>query len=320
MVAAPTVTPSVRGLKEQGDKAYVARDFQAALERYSEALETVDDAVVLSNRSATHAQRRKFDKALADAEKALSLAPQWPRAHHRIGYALFHLGRYAEAIKAFEAGLKFGPEDASLRDALGKVLEYTEPDPDAPPPPSPKKAASPQATPPRTGAFARAAAGDTASSAPSPAGAAANAAAAGAGGGTEMSADQYREKGNSLFREGKHSSAVRAYDEAIRLNPLDSKSWANRAAAQMAMLSQFGKGMSKEAIKTNPYFSNSMSDLTQALVIDSTYIKAWARKGQLHSMVGELTQAIAAYDRGLALDPDSAECRAGRAHCEQSRA
>ncbi|CAE7765446.1 TTN, partial [Symbiodinium pilosum] len=87
------------------------------------------------------------------------------------------------------------------------------------------------------------------------------------------SAEELREKGNALFREGNHSKAVRVYDEAIRADPKDARCWANRAAAQMAMLSEFGQGLSPAAMRTNPYFTNSMNDLTESLKLDSTYTK-----------------------------------------------
>merc|ERR1719235_2551991 len=112
MTVVPDVDPSIRSLKQQGDKAYASRDFAAAVERYSEALDSIEDAVVLSNRSATYAQRRRFDKALSDAERALKLQPEWPRVHHRHGHALFHLGHYSDAMQAFEDGLKLDPEDS----------------------------------------------------------------------------------------------------------------------------------------------------------------------------------------------------------------
>lgn len=42
---------------------------------------------------------------------------------------------------------------------------------------------------------------------------------------------------------------MRAYDEAIRADASDARCWANRAAAQMAMLGDFGKGLSPAAMR-----------------------------------------------------------------------
>jgi len=133
MAPAPPVHPSVQALKQQGDKSYEVRDYAGAIERYSEALEAAEDVVVLSNRSATYAQRRRFDKALADADRALKLKPAWPRLHHRRGFALFHSGKYGEAIASFEHGLRLDPADQPLQDALTKARRYVEPIPSAAP-------------------------------------------------------------------------------------------------------------------------------------------------------------------------------------------
>lgn len=332
MVAAPgpPLIGALRELKERGDKAYTGRDYATAAECYSEALESSRHAVVLSNRSATYAQRRRFGKALADADLALQLEPRWAKLYHRRGHALFHLGRLEEAQAAFQKGLELEPEDVSLLEARSKLERYTElgesfwPEGAYPvaeggdasveklPKETQPSLSEPSATP-KPPAFKQKA--STASTGNS--GAAAPRAKASST--SAASAEELRERGNALFREGKHSKAVRTYDQAIRADPSDARCWANRAAAQMGMLQEFGKGLSPEAMRTNPYFENSLNDLTQALSIDSRYVKAWARKGQLHGMAAQAQQALAAFERGLAIDPDSAECLAGRKWWESRR-
>lgn len=325
MAPTPTVNQSVRTLKQQGDKAYASRDFGSAIERYSEALEIAEDAVVLSNRSATHAQKQNHEKALSDAQRAMKLQPSWPRLYHRCGHSLFHLGRFTEAIKSFEAGLKLDPEDSHLIDGLKDLLQYTEPAlgnggekeyiepkeeeaPTAPAAPKeePASAFSPQ--PRRPGAFSAAAKGGGASPT-------AGAHTKSASGDAPPTADELRDKGNGFYRAGKFSAAIKAYNGAVDANPDDARNWANRAAAQIGMLSEFGKGMPPAKLRENPYYANSLNDLNKATALDSMYVKAWARKGQLHAMVGELQQAVTAFERGLAVDESSPECRQGRDQC-----
>lgn len=306
MASPPRVLASVAALKQQGDKAYAGRDFAAAIERYSEALEIAEDVVVLSNRSATHAQRRHFDKALFDAERALQLNADWPKLYHRKGHALFDLGRFDDAIEAFEAGLALDSTDVWLQEAAERARQYTERDPTAPPPAA---RAAPRPAAPRQrggGAFSSRA------PAPSP--------EDGAATGAAPSGEELRERGNDAFRQGKHSAAVKHYSDAIRANPKDAKAHCNRAAAQIGLLDEFGKNLPPAQMRINPYYENAMSDLTEALAIDSGYVKAWARKGQLHLKVGEIQQAMSAYQRGLQLDPDSPDCEAGRTACERYQA
>mmetsp|Transcript_74513 Transcript_74513/g.136159 ORF Transcript_74513/g.136159 Transcript_74513/m.136159 type:complete len:332 (-) Transcript_74513:39-1034(-) len=324
MVPTPAVNPSVRTLKQQGDKAYASRDFGSAIERYSEALEIVEDAVVLSNRSATHAQKQNHEKALNDAQRAMKLQPSWPRLYHRCGHSLFHLGRFTEAIKSFEAGLKLDPEDSFLVDGLKDLLQYTEPAlgnggekeyvepeeeaPAAPAAPSEEPAGAFSPPPRRSGAFSAAAAGGGASPT-------AGAQTKSASDDAPPTADELRDKGNGFYRAGKFSAAIKAYNAAVDANPDDARNWANRAAAQIGMLSEFGKGMPPAKLRENPYYANSLNDLNKAIALDSKYVKAWARKGQLHAMVSEFQQAVTAFERGLAVDESSRECRQGRDQC-----
>lgn len=130
--------------------------------------------------------------------------------------------------------------------------------------------------------------------------------------------EQLRERGNAFFREKKYSSAIRAYTEAIDKKPADARVWANRAAAQMGMLQEFGKGLAAKEVRGLPYYQNSLDDLHKALELDPGYCKAWARLGQLHLLVENRGEALAAYEKGLKVDPENADCRAGRESCRIS--
>lgn len=343
---APVVNKSVQSLKVQGDEAYEAKDFSLAIDCYSEALDIVEDPVVLSNRSAAHAQKRNFVKACEDANRALSVAPQWARPFHRLGHALFHLGRYGEAIDTFSRGVLVDGDDVPLQDALVRARAFTERFVTAPPEasvPSGSRQTGPRATfrvvhtkvVVRETPSVKAHALEILSQ---------GAAVQGApwdvrglpwlqlergwmlmdgkslGLGQLLSsddvpheADSKRELGNKHFREKKYSSAVRAYSDAIDLDPQDARSWANRAAAQIALLKDFGKNLPESVVRGNSYFQSALSDLEQSLSLDSGYLKAWIRKGQLHTMGGEKNEAIAAFDAGLKLDASSTECKEGRA-------
>mmetsp|Transcript_135481 Transcript_135481/g.420899 ORF Transcript_135481/g.420899 Transcript_135481/m.420899 type:complete len:375 (-) Transcript_135481:10-1134(-) len=373
MAPPPPVHPSVQGLKQQGDRSYESRDYAGAIERYSEALESVDDAVVLSNRSATYAQRRRFDKALVDADRALKLKPDWPRLHHRRGFALFHCGRYGEAIASFERGLRLDPADKTLQDALAKAQKYAEPIPGAAPmrpkraggfsaqtsrlaseaPAAPKPAPAPEPTPRPTGPKARyvvvhdkVVERQTPSTTASPKkiwvrDSVVEGVPCSVGGvpwlqldagwmlmdgksvglgqllkpEVRSKADELREQGNAFFREQKYSKAIWTYTEAIEEEPRDARLYSNRAAAQMGQLQILYKAMPGSVISDNSYFKEALADLDKAIEIDPRYIKAWARKGQLWVMADDKTQARAAYEEGLKVDPGNAECRAGCDAC-----
>lgn len=367
----PPVHPEALRLKQQGDGHFSERNFAAAVSRYTEALGVAEDAVVLSNRSAAFAQRRCFREALEDAERALGLQPAWPRLQHRRGHALFHLGRYGEAIEAFARGLALDPEDEALREAAALAEAHTEPaSPRGPPSsadagprgapksgavPTPPAAAppSPRASDP-AGRFEVVFERVVVRGRPSTQAAIEALHTRGAvvegvpcdvagqpwlrleGGGWMLmdgaslglgpllapaqqpsgaGADRARERGNDLFRERKYSAAIRAYSESIDKNAKDARTWANRAAAQIKMLEEFGRGMPPAALQDNSYFLSAKSDLEESLRIDPQYVKALARLGQLHLMGGDKPAARRSFDRGLEIEPAHAECLAGRAAC-----
>ncbi|THH21046.1 hypothetical protein EW146_g427 [Bondarzewia mesenterica] len=110
---------SADALKAEGNKAFSAKNYDAAIELFSKAIELEPTNHVLwSNRSAAKAGKKQYDAALEDAEQCIKVNPTWSKGLARKGAALHGLRRYAEAIEAYETGLKL--EDSS---ALRKGLE-----------------------------------------------------------------------------------------------------------------------------------------------------------------------------------------------------
>merc|ERR1712087_163239 len=108
---------------------------------------------------------------------------------------------------------------------------------------------------------------------------------------------------------------MKAYSNAISLDPSDAKSYSNRAAAQIAILSSCGNRLVPHDLRKNPYYDSALSDLDECLTLDPKFVKAWARQGQLFAMGDEIKKALAAYDKGLDVDSESEVCRAGRDAC-----
>jgi tetratricopeptide (TPR) repeat protein len=80
----------------------------------------LSSVVLFSNRAAALTKLGRFEAALADADAALALRPDWAKAHFRRGAALFGARRFADAAAAYEAGLALEPDNASL--AQGRDL------------------------------------------------------------------------------------------------------------------------------------------------------------------------------------------------------
>jgi stress-induced-phosphoprotein 1 len=110
-------------------------------------------------------------------------------------------------------------------------------------------------------------------------------------------ADEHRESGNTLFKEGKYAEAKAQYDEAIRRNPSDAKLYSNRAAALTKLVA----------------YPDALRDLDECLKLDPTFVKAYSRKGTVHFFMKEYNKAMEAYDAGLQIDPENNECKTGKA-------
>merc|ERR1719446_1917790 len=94
-------------LKEEGNAAFKAKEYKAAIEAYTRSLElNPNQHLCYSNRSASHMKMDGFEQALADAEKCVELKPDWAKGYRRLVDALFQLKRSSEATAWLHKGLE----------------------------------------------------------------------------------------------------------------------------------------------------------------------------------------------------------------------
>lgn len=105
----------VEELKSKANSAFSAGNCDQAIDLYTQAI-AIDDKnhVLYSNRSAAYAKANKFEDALKDAEKCITLKPDFVKGYSRKGAALSFLKRYDEAIAVYEEGLKIDPTNQQL--------------------------------------------------------------------------------------------------------------------------------------------------------------------------------------------------------------
>lgn len=111
-------------LKNKGNAALNENKFEEAVSHYTSAIELdQNNHVLYSNRSAAYAKAGKYREALEDAEKTVSLKPDWAKGYSRKGSALAYLKRFDDAIKAYEEGLQQEPGSQVLLSGLQEVRE-----------------------------------------------------------------------------------------------------------------------------------------------------------------------------------------------------
>lgn len=68
-----------------------------------------------------HHNLNEFDEALADAEKAIQIKPDYGKAYLRKGNALKSLQKDTEALDAFKIGLEKEPNNQQLQEAVNEI-------------------------------------------------------------------------------------------------------------------------------------------------------------------------------------------------------
>ena len=109
---------TAKSWKEKGNALVKEKKYKEALDCYTKSIEIdPNDPILYSNRSAMHLNLSEFDQALADAEKAISLKPDYAKAYLRKGKALEGLLKPKEALDTYKLGLEKDKSNAQLLQA-----------------------------------------------------------------------------------------------------------------------------------------------------------------------------------------------------------
>merc|ERR1712079_4979 len=111
-------------LRNEGNKLFQRGDVEGSLLKYSEAYElSKEDHLITSNRSHAFFKAGKVEEALEDAERTISLKPDWGKGYFRKGMALASLGNMEEALITYFQCLVLEEScSKALRTEIYKVL------------------------------------------------------------------------------------------------------------------------------------------------------------------------------------------------------
>ena len=108
--------------KDLGNEQFKAKNYEKAIEFYTEALEENTDHTILGNRSMAYLNLGKFEMALSDANECIKIKPDWGKGYHRKGSALHKLKRYEDSMDAFVQGQKYDPENKAMDNAMKDMV------------------------------------------------------------------------------------------------------------------------------------------------------------------------------------------------------
>ncbi|KAF3013580.1 TOM (translocase of outer membrane) complex component [Neopestalotiopsis sp. 37M] len=90
-------------LKNAGNKAYGSKDYNKAIDLYSQAILCKPDPIFYSNRAACYNALSVWDNVVEDTTAAINLDPTYVKALNRRANAYEHLEQYSEALLDFTA-------------------------------------------------------------------------------------------------------------------------------------------------------------------------------------------------------------------------
>lgn len=109
-------------LKNEGNASMSENDFHKAILLYTQAIRlNPNQSIFYCNRAAAYSKIGKHEKAIVDAEKAISLDPKYANAYSRLGFALFSLNRIDECREVYQRGLRACPDSQNLKENLESV-------------------------------------------------------------------------------------------------------------------------------------------------------------------------------------------------------
>jgi len=112
-------------LKEQGNRAFIAKDYQHASDIFTQCIRLdPGNEVYYSNRAAALMKLTgRLNEALKDAQQAVTLATGWAKAWVRCGECHFLLGNYVEAEETYRRAMKLEPDNNSIQEGLARVMK-----------------------------------------------------------------------------------------------------------------------------------------------------------------------------------------------------
>lgn len=111
--------------KSKGNAHMANREYDLSVAAYTKAIELSSNGpqshVYFSNRAAALCYLERYSEAEQDSMKSLSLNPSYGKAHARLGLSRFFMQDYEGAIDAYNAALRFDPENAASKSYLAKA-------------------------------------------------------------------------------------------------------------------------------------------------------------------------------------------------------
>jgi stress-induced-phosphoprotein 1 len=105
-----------------------------------------------------------------------------------------------------------------------------------------------------------------------------------------MTADEFKQQGNTAFSAGKFPEAIDLFSQAISLDPTNHVLYSNRSAAYASLKD----------------YTSAVNDANETVRLKPDWAKGYSRKGAALHGLNQLHEAADAYKQGLKLEPNNA--------------
>ena len=238
------------GTKEDYYQAWCGRgNALASLRRYEEAIDSYDHAIAVKenyyqawgSRGIALASLRRYEEAIDSYDHAIAVKENDYQAWYGRGSALARLRRYEEAIDSYDRAIAVKENDYQAwygrGSALARLRRYEE----------------------AIDSYDRAIAVK------------------------ENDYQAWGNRGGALASLGRYEEAINSYDRAIAVKENDYQAWGNRGGALVSL------GRYEEAI--NSY--------DRAIAVKENDYQAWYRRGEVLRIVKRYEEAVASYEKQL---------------------
>lgn len=340
-----------KGMEAYAGRGYayqVKEEWDKALADYTEVLRSDQNAGwVYFNRGLIYLERKEWAKAVEDLSEAIRCEPQYSYAYFRRGSALAELGDLDGALASLDAAISLQPQLAEAYEARASVYRRRN---------EPVRARSDELT------AMQFAPRNLPSAAVSPTYGANRAGAEllDAARMAEMAgrydeaidlcdkalqnklspsllSNAYMTRGNAYSSKGDWDRALRDYDEAIKIQPINYDALTNRGNAY-ARKGQRDKSTQDydEAIRLNPKLfqaycnralnflnagdpDRALADLNESIRLNPKFAEAYSRRSVVLMRLKRQDEALADADTAVTLTPDTAEAYFYRGRLRSSR-
>lgn len=106
-------------LKIQGNDLMRTEQYEAAIEKYTRAIELdSSNQVFYCNRAAAHSKLNNHYAAVEDCQRAIDMDPKYGKAYGRMGLAYSSIDKHKEALECFKKAIEIEPDNESYQGNL----------------------------------------------------------------------------------------------------------------------------------------------------------------------------------------------------------